>query len=453
MSTTILSACPPLVSGIPIVGVLPALARRPLEWLLETRDRVGDIFTLDLGLTRWVVLQHPRHAEHVLVSHGDRYRRSGPAWEMLTDLFGTGLVLSEGEQWKRQRRLVQPAFHRQQLAALTPLMVETIAETLGSWQAAADNGKQFDLSSGYASLPLRVLARAIFGQGLPAAEIERVGSLITYIADYLPLGILGRVLPRWAPVPGARRYQRKLQELNGIVHKIIANERGTEIPSDSLLARLVAETADGGLTDGQLRDEVMTMLLAGSDPTGLALSWTTYFLLEHPDVADKLQAEVNAVLGRRTPELADVAALAYTRMVIQESLRLRPIDWWLSRSATVDDEIDGYHIPAGTMVILNLYGIHHHPTVWPDPERFRPERFTREEIAQRPKHAWLPFGAGPRACIGRELAIMEAQLALAMLLQRFSMTAVPGRRATTRARMTLRPEGGVQVYLRRRAGR
>ena len=255
LNEAFLSARPPLVSGAPIVGVLPALLRRPLEWLLETRSRMGDIFTLNLAFTRWVVVLHPRHAEHVLVSHCDRYRKSGPAWEALTDLLGTGLALSEGELWKRQRRLVQPYFHRQQVGALTSLMIETIAETLDSWREVADSGKPFNLSAGYSRLTMRVVARALFGQGLSPAEIEQVGALITYIADYLPLGILGRALPPWVPIPGARRYQRKLQELNAMVHKIIAVERGSEVPSGSLLARLVAETSDGGLTDGQLRDE------------------------------------------------------------------------------------------------------------------------------------------------------------------------------------------------------
>lgn len=450
LNETPLSALPPLVSGAPVVGVLPALAYRPLEWLLETRRRMGDIFTLDLGFARWVVVLHPRHAEHVLVSHCDRYRKTGPAWEALTELLGTGLALSEGEAWKRQRRVVQPYFHRQQMAALTSLMIETIAETLDSWQGAADSGKPFNLSAGYSGMAMRVVARTLFGQGLPAAEVERVGALIAHIADYLPLGILGRALPPWAPIPGAGRYRRKLRELDAMVHKIIAGERGSAAPSGSLLARMVAETGDGGLTDGELRDEVMTFLLAGADPTSLALSWASHFLIEHPEVASQVEAEVDAVLGRRAPLFADAAALSYTRMVIQESLRLRPPDWWLPRSAAAEDEIDGFRIPAGTMVVLMLYGIHHNPTVWPDPERFRPERFAREEVAQRHKHAWIPFGAGPRACMGREFALIEAQLALAMLLQRFSLSAAPGRRPSARARMTLRPEGGVQVYLRRR---
>lgn len=442
---------PPVIHGVPIVGVLPALLHRPLDRLLATRDRVGDIFTLKIGSAPWVVLLHPRHAEHVLVSQCSRYRKAGRAWESLAQLLGTGLAISEGELWRRQRRLIQPHFHHQQMAGLTALMIDSIAGTLDSWLGHADTGELFDLSAAYASLTLLAIARTLFGQGLSAGDAVQVGALVKYVSDHLPIGIIGRALPSWVPIPSARRYQQKLQALDAIVQNIIDRERALTSPSNSLLGRLAAEAAEGGMTDKQLRDEVMTFFLAGAESSSLALSWASHFLVEHPQEARKLQEEVDRVLGRRTPTLSDAAMLPYSKMVIQESLRLRPSNWWLPRSTAVDDEIDGYRIPTGTMIMLLIYGIHHHPAIWPEPEQFRPERFAPESVAQRHRYAFVPFGAGQRVCIGRELAILEGQLTLAMLLQRFSLEAAPGRCPSPQASMTLRPRGGLHVYLHRRS--
>lgn len=440
----------PLVRGLPLVGVVPALLDHPIQRLLKARDRYGDIFSLDLGVTRWAVLCHPRYAEHVLVTHADRYRKGGPVWEAAAPLLGNGLVISEGDFWRRQRRLLQPHFHRQQLAALTTLMVDAIAETLDSWQPTIESSQPMNLSAGFAAITMRVIARTLFGQHLASAEIERVSELMAHIFAFLPLGIASRLLPRWLPLPGAQRYRQQLAELDAIVHRLIAVERSAAAPSSSLLALLVREALDGGMTNQQLRDEVMTFFLAGYETTSLALSWAVTFMLEQPDILQKVHAELDRSLGARAPAFSDLAALAYTRTVINETLRMTPPSWWLPRSATVDDELDGYHIPAGTMVVIFTYAIHHHPTLWPSPERFIPERFSTEEAASRHRLAFMPFGAGQRVCIGKEFALMEAVLVLAMFLQRCTLRPVPGINPQPRIGMTLRPKGEVKAFLERR---
>jgi len=446
-------ALPPRTRGLPVVGSLPAFVRRPFDFLLAARERHGDIYTLDLGFLRWVILNHPRHAEYVLRDNSQNYRKGGGLWDMLRTILGNGLVVSEGDFWLRQRRMIQPQFHRKQLAGLTGAMVAATAEELESWDLAAAGQQPFDVMPAFSAITMRVIARALFGQGLAQADLDRVREVMAFAMDYLMTGAMAYSLPRWLPIPGARRYQEALAEFDALVAKIIAHERGADTPSASLLAMLVHmvdEESGETRTDAQLSDEVKTFFLAGYETTSLALTWTIHLLTQHPEVMLKLRAEVDTVLAGRAPAFADLPALAYTRMVIQEAMRLRPASWWVPRVAVADDMIDGYAIPAGTNVISLTYGIHHNPKVWDDPERFDPERFTDERIAQRHKLAWVPFGVGQRQCIGRDFSIMEAQIILAMIMQRYDLAAIPGPTIAPKLSASLKPNRGVRVRLEKR---
>ncbi|HUM69639.1 MAG TPA: cytochrome P450, partial [Chloroflexota bacterium] len=239
-----------------------------------------------------------------------------------------------------------------------------------------------------------------------------------------------------------------------IVYGIIAQCRAGKLSDDHLLAMLldvVDEETGEGMTDQQLRDEVATLFLAGYETTSLALSWALHHLMQHPEMMTKMQAEVDSVLNGRQPTLADLPQLPYTRMVLQEAMRLQPPSYWLPRTAVADDEIDGYHISAGTQVVSLTYMYHRHPEHWENPEQFDPERFTPERSANRHRYAWIPFGAGQRLCIGRDFAMMEGQLALAMVAQRFNMTAVPDHEVKPMLSSTMRPKNGVMVTLEKRA--
>ncbi len=445
---------PPRTRGLPVVGALPAFLRRPFDFFLSARERYGDIYTLDLGFLRWVILNHPRQAAYVLRDNSQNYRKGGGIWDMIRTILGNGLVVSEGDFWLRQRRMIQPHFHRKQLAGLTDAMVAATAVGLEAWDQAAATHRPIDLLLDLSAITMRVIARALFGQGLAQADLERVSEVMAFAMDYLMTGAMTYSLPRWLPLPGARRYHAGLREFDALVARIIAHERNAATPSDSLLAmlvRMVDEESGESMTDAQLVDEVKTFFLAGYETTSLALTWAVSLLTQHPEVLDKLRAEVDTVLGGRTPSFADLPALNYTRMVIQETLRLRTATWWVPRTAVADDVIDGYAIPAGTMVVTLTYGIHHHPDLWAQPERFDPERFASGQAAQH-KSAWMPFGMGQRQCIGRDFSIMEAQIILAMIVQRYMMTAVPGPAALPKLSTTLKPDRPVLVQLERRAG-
>lgn len=452
------ASAPPRTRGLPLVralvGALPELLHRPFEFLLTARERYGDIFTLDLGFVRWVVVSHPRQADHVLRENSHNYRKGGAMWDMIRTLLGNGLVVSEGEFWLRQRRMMQPHFHRKQLAGLTSAMVSATVDSLSRWDRAAALGQPLDMLPAFSAITMRVITRALFGQGLSESDLEKVSQAMPFIIDYLMAGMVSRSLPKWVPFPGARRYRRLVRELDALIGELIKNERSAETSSDSLLAMLVnmvdAESGER-MTDGQLLDEVKTFFLAGYETTSVALTWIMHLLAEHPEVMAKLQAEIDTVLAGRTPGFADLPALRYCSMVVQEAMRLRPPSWWLPRTAIADDVIDGYAIPAGTTVIAFTYGVHHHPRVWDQPARFDPERFRSEQLAHQHKLSWMPFGVGQRQCIGKDFALMEAQLILAMLVQRYTFTQAKGAPIRPTFTMTLRPNRPVLMHLQRRA--
>ena len=446
---------PPRTRGLPLIGALPAFLRQPFAFLRHARAAYGDIYTLDLGVVRWVILNHPRHADHVLRHHSHNYAKGGAFWTEARKLLGNGLVVSEGDFWLRQRRMIQPHFHHKALAGLTEAMVTAITESLHPWDAAARREQPLDVLPACSTITMRVIARALFGQGLQADEIARASELLTVVLEYLLVGAATASLPPWVPIPGKRRFRRAIRELDALILRIIAAERRRDTPSATLLAMLVHQLdADTGerMTDAQVRDEVITFVLAGYETTSLALTWALDVLTHRPDILKRVQAEVDATLNGAVPTFATLAQLSYTRRVIQETLRLRPPSWWLPRTALHDDVIDGYAIPAGTTVVSLAYGIHHHPQIWPDPDRFDPERFTPEQDAQRHKLAWVPFGAGQRQCIGRDFALLEAQVVLAMLVQRYRLTAVAKHAAQPRLSATLRPKTSVQVQVARRYG-
>ncbi len=442
----------PQTKGLPVVGSLPALLKDPFGFMLQARETYGDIYRLNLGLTSVVVVNHPRQIQQVLVDNAQNYRKGGPLWDAIRVMLGNGLVVSEGDFWKRQRRMMQPQFHRQRLAGLTNLMIEAMEDALTDWDAA-DPNQPFDLTPAFNHLTMKVITRTLFGAGLPVKDMDEVAEAVTYALDYVLQAIVLNALPSWIPAPGRKRYEQAIAKIDRHVYRIIAESRQKTGPENHLLAMLldvVDEETGEGMTDQQLRDEVTTLFLAGYETTSLTLSWAFDFLGRNPEMMQKLQAEVDVALGDRRPEFADLAKLPYSRMVINETLRLRPSAWELPRQTVAADEIDGYHLPAGTNVISLIYTCHQHPDEWSDPEVFDPERFSAERSEKRHKLAFMPFGAGQRMCIGRDFALMEGQLALAMVAQRYEVVPLNPQAAEPQLTSTLRPKGGVPVKLIRR---
>lgn len=456
--TTLSSAAslplPPRVPGLPLVGNLPRLLIQRLDFLEQARRQAGDIFLLDVGLGKTTALCHPRHAQHVLVDHARNYSKGGPFWASLRAFLGNGLPISEGAFWKRQRRMIQPAFHHQRLVALTGKMVEAIDACLAeSWESAARSGAPFNAAKAFTRLTMSVLVRALFGGALEPSETERAAQAFTYINDYMLKAMVTNTLPAWMPVPGRARFREAARIVDEVVLRVLARGRQSEDADESLLSLLIHardEETGSQMTDEQLRDEAVTLFVAGFETTSAAMAWAFHFLTQQPAVAERLRAEVDAVLGSRTPEFADLQKLTYSRTLLQEALRMYSPSYWLPRIATEEDEIDGYRIPAGSQVALFTHVIHHHPGVWEQPERFDPDRFTPERSAGRHKQAWLPFGTGQRQCIGKEFSLMEGQLMLARIAQRFQASAIPGRVAQVQLSTTMHTRDGVWVRLQAR---
>lgn len=444
---------PPMTGGWPLIGALPALIRQQIDFLPAAHARYGEIYTLNLGLTQAVVLNHPDHAQHVFRDHARNYRKGGKFWEIIREMLGDGLVVSEGDFWLRQRRMLQPQFHRQRLTALTSLMSEAIAESLQSWP---QSGQTLDLGKALADMTMNVITRTMFGGTLERSEVEQVSDALTYAINYTMPAMLTRNLPAWLFAARERRFRASIAQIDAVVYQVIERSRQAIAQGDyadnliSMMLTLVDEETGEAMTDQQLRDEAITIFLAGYETTAVALTWALPLILNDANCFAKLQTEIDTVLGDQPVTFANVGHLPYTRMVFQETMRLRPPASWLPRVAVEDDEIAGYQIPAGTMVVLPIYMYHHHPAFWEEPTRFDPERFSPERSTGRHPFAWIPFGAGQRLCIGRDFAMLEGQMILATILQRFSLTPLAKTLPQAQLAATLKPRGAVLMECRRR---
>ena len=440
----------PQTQGWPLIGSIPSLMRSSFGFFEQARKQYGDIYALHLGLSQIIVCNHPRHVQHILRDNAQNYVKDGPLWALARGLLGNGLVNSQGDFWLRQRRMMQPQFHKKRLAALTGLMSNAIEEALATWSAS---DKPIDLTAPFNQLTMRVIVRTMFGTALSTAQMDEVGRAMSGALDYMLRGIATSALPDWIPDPGRKAFQQSIKLFDDAVYQMIDAQRRGEGGESHLLAMLLdvvdAETGEG-MTDQQLRDEVATIFLAGFETTATTLAWSTYFMAQHPEMRAKLETEVDTVLDGRTPTFEDLPQLTYTRMVLQESMRLSPSSWFTPRQAVEEDVIDGIRIPAGSEVATLTYMIHRHPDEWQEPDRFDPERFTEERSTGRHRFAWVPFGAGQRMCIGREFALMEGQLALAMLVQRFRPCGIPGYTAQRKLSATLKTSNGVCVKLAER---
>jgi cytochrome P450 len=426
------------------------MRRDSLGFLTAMARTYGDMVALPFGPFCVYLLCHPEHIAYVLQGNPRNYGKSRFT-EQVRPLLGQGLATSDGTLWRTQRRLVQPAFHRERLAAFLDTITTATHAMLTRWGTHAPAGTVIDILAEMTRLTGEVIVRALFGTALP--EVGRtMFADFTTVTSYLRTHMLA--LTPWStrlPTPGRRRFVAALARLDTLVWQSIQARRQQDGDRGDLLSLLLEarDPATGEpMSAQQLRDEVMTLLFAGHETTALALTWTWYLLAHHAEVATRLWRDVAAVLAGRVPTLADLPRLAYTRMVIEEALRLYPPVWMIARAARADDVIGGYPIPAHTTVFLSPYLTDRHPAFWPEPERFDPERFAPPRAAERPPGAYFPFAAGPRACIGAPLAMKEAQLIVAQVVQAYGFDLVVGQRIVPQPRLTLRPRTGVHLILR-----
>lgn len=446
---------PPARPGHFLFGSIRDVQRNPLRFYVDTRQQYGDIVRLRaLPSYYWYLVSHPRDVEHVLQTNQANYRKPDVAFNRpMSLLTGESLLTSEGQYWRRQRRLAQPAFHRAKLAALAGVMTESAQITAARWEELAQSNQIVDISAEMTRLTLQVASRTLFSIDVSGAA-DVMGSAMRVTFEYINHRMLNLfALPESIPTLRNRRFLQARRTLDELVYRIISERRrdltACKEANDLLAMLLVArdEETGEGMTDRQLRDEVITLMLAGHETGASALAWTWYLLDAHPNVAVKLRAELKNVLSGRVPTFDDLSHLPYTRMIFDEAMRLYPPAWGLLREAIQQDEIGGYRIPAKSLVLVCQWVTHRHPDVWESSNEFDPERFAPERAKARPKFAYFPFGGGARGCIGANFALMEAQLILATLAQRFTPRLVAGHKVEPDPTFTLRPRDGLPMTI------
>jgi cytochrome P450 len=422
-----------------------------LATLLELRAEYGDVCRWDFGGYTIHYLFHPDHAQHVLQDDYKNYARS-LLYNYLKLVVGEGLLTSEGEAWRRDRRMIQPAFHHQRLAAFGKLIVARAEAMCRRWESLADSGSAVDISQEMMRLTLAIISQALFNRDI-SGEADQLGQSTTTALEYLTYRINHRLAaPLWVPTRVNRNFKRAVCILDEHVSRIIAERRADSNPPDDLLTIMLAardEETGAAMDDHLLRDQIVTFMGAGHETTAVALSWIFGLLSRHPDVCNRLRDEIDGALGGRPPGMSDLPKLPYTAMVLQEAMRLYPPVASLSRRTLEADEVSGYEIPANSLVILSQYVTHRHPDFWENAEGFDPERFAPGQ-PPRPKFAYFPFSGGPRKCIGDQFAMLEATLIVARVMQQFRLDLIAGHRLVPKLVFTVRPTGGMPMTIHRR---
>lgn len=438
-----------------LLGSMGELRRDMIGFLGEITREYGDIVRFTVAGVTVHLLNHPDYLRHVLLTNHHNYDKKSFEYRAIRRAFGLGLFTSDGELWLRQRRLMQPAFHQQRIAGLGENIVAHVASRVDGWRPHAEQGTAVDIATEMVNLAMNVATWALFSTGLRGDdEGDMISRDLGTIVDYcLYRSTNPLTLPPSVPSRRNNAYNQAMRRFDGVIQRIIDERRRGDGDAVDLISMLLAardEDTGEGMADTQVRDEVATLLLGGHDTTANLLSWAWYELSQHPDVEAKLHAELDQVLGGRLPTVADLARLPYTKAVLDETLRLYPVPW-MERRADKADTIGGYDIKAGSLIYISPYLMHRHPTYWPDPERYDPGRFAPEQPAQQARFAYLPFGGGPRQCIGNRLAMLEALLTVATVAQRYRLRLVPGHPVDTKMQITTSPRYGLKMTIEQRS--
>lgn len=418
----------------------------PLKYFTGIIREYGDVVGLRIFNFRILLINHPDHIEDVLVNHPRKFIK-GRVLQANKRVFGRGLLTSEGDFWLRQRRLAQPAFHRARIAGYASTMVEYTERMLQEWQ----DGEERDIHKEMMRLTLQIVGKTLFD-----ADVERDAQDIGKSMELLlELGADFRrtlFIPQWLPTPTNIRLERAIRQIERVLYRMIAEKRSSGRDAGDLLSMLLAAQDEDGsrMTDKQLRDEAITLFLAGHETSANTLSWTWWLLAQSLAVETKLHAELRMVLAGRAPSLEDLPKLVYTNHIITESMRLYPPAWGTARTAVEDHEIAGYAVPKGSGVSFAQWTVHRDARWYDAPEEFRPERWEGDLLKRIPRFAYFPFGGGPRQCIGNTFALMETALILATIAQQYRFRLVEGHQVVPLASITLRPRHGIRVVMESR---
>jgi cytochrome P450 len=446
------AATPRALPGPPLhatLSVLAKMARDRLSVMTEFSRQYGDAVLLRLGPKKLHFFNHPDHAKHVLADNNANYVK-GIGLVHARRALGDGLLTSEGEKWKAQRRTIQPVFKAKRIAGKVDAIAGEAAALVERLRGR-QGGAPFDFGAEMTGLTLGVLGRTLLDADLGA--FDSIGESFEEVQDQAIFEMMSlSAVPHWVPLPRHRRFRRARADLDRIV-ATLAQDRAAHPTEDGddILSRLVEATRrdpDTGAARERMRDEMVTLLLAGHETTASTLSWTFYLLDRHPEVRERLRAEVLEVLGDRAPTFDDIHKLRYTNMVIQETMRLYPPVWLLPRQAREEDEIGGFGVPAGADVVICPYTLHRHPDFWDAPTAFDPDRFDTRHTDRRARYAYIPFGAGQRVCVGSTLAQLEATIVTATLVRELDLDTVPGYEARAEPMLTLRMRGGLPMTVR-----
>lgn len=440
---------PPGPKGYPLFGNVFEPRGDSIGYLTKCAREYGDIvFFRFLGVPACFV-NRPDYIESVLVTQNNNFVKSKD-YRAMRRVLGNGLLLSEGEFWRRQRKLIQPAFHQARIAAYADVMAGYTQRMLASW----NDGQTLDIHEAMMHLTLGIVAKTLFDADVSREAEDVDAALSILMGKFLRQAGLALLLPKWVPLPTSQLLKRAVGRLNKVIYGIIDERRSSgKLSGDLLSVFLQARDDDGvGMTDRQLHDEIMTLFLAGHETTANVLSWTWFLLGRNPQVEQKLDQELRRVLGGRVPAPVDLPQLVYTDMVLRESMRLYPPVWVIGRRALTPFRLGEYELPADTNVLISQLILHKDPRYFPDPERFDPSRWSANDPRAQslPRFAYFPFGGGPRVCIGAGFAMMEAVLLLATIAQQFRVRIAPGQKAKMQPTVTLRPRGGIQATLEQR---
>jgi cytochrome P450 len=431
-----------------ITGNLPEFRADRLAYLTHLAETYGDCASIRLGPRKMLVVNHPDLVEDVLVTKNRIFRKHF-ALRQTEETLGNGLLTSEGDFWRKQRRLAQPAFHRERIAAHASMMVEFTERMLRDWA----DGRPLDVQDEMMRLTLQIVAKALFDADVSGDAADASAAMEVTLQAFTARVSKMVKFPRWVPTPLNVRTRRAVAQLDAIIFRIISARRASGEDRGDLLSMLLkARDEDDGtrMTDRQLRDEAMTLFMAGHETTANTLAWVWYLLATHPEAEARLHAELDDVLDDRPPTFADLPRLTYTEHVVTEALRLYPTVWILGREATEPTEVGGYDVPVGRTIFMSQWVIHRDPRFFDDPLAYRPDRWADGLARRLHRYAYFPFGGGPRICIGNNFALMESVLLLATIARRYRVALAPDAVVTPLPTMTLRPAHGVEAILHRR---
>ena len=434
--------------GLPFLGSLIDYFSDMLGFLKSVSDKYGDIVYYKLGSRKMYLLNNPEHIKDVLVTHNRNFEKSR-ALKRTKIILGEGLLTNEGEPHLKQRRTIQPVFHHQRIKSYGDVMGQYALRVGDGWK----NGEVVNIHKEMMKLTLFIVSITIFDSDMES-ESDEIGKCLTDLVTLFPQMIFpySEYLDN-LPLPANRRFQNAKDKLDSIIYRLIEERRANPGEKSDLLSMLLEaqdEESGEGMTDVQVRDEALTLFLAGQESTANSLVWTWYLISTHPEVEKKVHEEVDSVLNKRLPTLDDLGKLSYTQNVFKEALRLYPPAWAVARHVKEDYEVGGYVIPAGADIFMSQYVVHRDPRLFREPDRFIPERWSTNETKDLPRFAYFPFGGGTRRCIGEPFAWMEGVILIATIASKWKMRLVPHQKIVPQALITIRPKNGMNMIMERR---